>query len=365
MLPSLHRQSSFNIYIGEGSIEKGLLSRKSLLNATATVSGRTLLRLAKEVLCNCKKMMALVMARDSPYMDGSFPFGTYWDDYGKWCPVAFYRSEISGVYRADSASTMNSSTTSTCNDRYQMDPGTPGDAGQHDITAPTLGEDNGGTTSETLEQGGEERSNDAGGTVPVGYFFKGFLAWSLWGLIPVVESSSTTIKSTLFGDAKVDTHFGKRISRLKRAGSSVNLDEEVPMHHHKKATTTAGKNTTSVEPRNDTAASNNEKQLTELLSKSLALLERQAVEKERQKNNFLKERILRDKLAALSRKQNLLSQRYSTMLNRQPVDSTALQAIEKLLDDLESQVGDLEVELTLLQDAEVQRRSQALANHDD
>ena len=137
------------------------------------------------------------------------------------------------------------------------------------------------------------------------------------------------------------------------------------MHHHKKATTTAGKNTTSVKPRNNTAASNNEKQLTELLSKSLALLERQAVEKERQKNNFLKERILRDKLAALSRKQNLLSQRYSTMLNRQPVDSTALQAIEKLLDDLEFQVGDLEVELTLLQDAEVQRRSQALANHDD
>jgi hypothetical protein len=53
------------------------------------------------------------------------------------------------------------------------------------------------------------------------------------------------------------------------------------------------------------------------------------------------------------------------MLNQQPVDGMALQAIEKLLDDLESQVGNMEVELTLLQDAEVQRRSQAIASHDD
>ena len=84
--------------MGNGSIEKGLFSRRSLLNTTATVSGRTLLRLAKEELCNCKKMMALVMARDSPYKDGSFPTGITWNDYAKWCLVAFYRSEISGMY---------------------------------------------------------------------------------------------------------------------------------------------------------------------------------------------------------------------------------------------------------------------------
>jgi hypothetical protein len=36
----------------------------------------------------------------------------------------------------------------------------------------------------------------------------------------------------------------------------------------------------------DNTVSNTEKQLTELFSKSLALLERQAVEKERQKEQF-------------------------------------------------------------------------------
>ena len=293
-----------------------------------------------------------MMARDSPYKDGSFPPDTNWDDYAKWCLVAFYRSELSsGVYQADSSAI----TSMPSNDRQQMDATVTGDADRHDTTAPTLGGDEGGTTSEVLKQDSEEQSHDSG-AAPAGYFFKGFLSWSLWGLIPVVESSMTTMKSTLFGDMKVDTSFGKRISRLQRAASLVNLDEEGLTHHHKKAST--GKNTTTrvvcSEPGNDTS-SNNEKQLTELLSKSLALFERQAVEKEHCKNNFLKERILRDKLAALSRKQNLLSQRYSAMLHRQPaVDSMALQAMEKLIDDLESQVGDLEEKLTPLQDAEVQ-----------
>ncbi|KAI2508204.1 hypothetical protein MHU86_6255 [Fragilaria crotonensis] len=156
------------------------------------------------------------------------------------------------------------------------------------------------------------------------------------------------------------------MSRLKRAASSVDVDEEGPSTRHQKKAST-GKNSSMVvsSEAGDDTANSNEKQLTDLLAKSLALLERQALEKERQKNNFLKERILRDKLSALSRKQNVLSQRYSAMLNRQPVDNMALQAIEKIQDDLESQVGDLEVELTILQDAEVQRRSQAIASHDN
>jgi hypothetical protein len=42
--------------------------------------------------------MAPVMARDSPYKDKSFPSGSNWDDFTKWCLVAFHRNEISGVY---------------------------------------------------------------------------------------------------------------------------------------------------------------------------------------------------------------------------------------------------------------------------
>ena len=98
MLPSLHCQSSLHIYVSEGFIKKGLLSRKSLLNATSTISGRTLLRVAKKVLCNCKKMMALVMARGLPYKDGCFPSGCNWNDFAKQFPAAFRRSDTDGAW---------------------------------------------------------------------------------------------------------------------------------------------------------------------------------------------------------------------------------------------------------------------------
>jgi hypothetical protein len=90
---SLHRQGSIHIFVGEGSIERRLLIQKSLTNETP-VTGRTMLRLAKEVLTNCKKMQALVMSSRSPYKDfHSFPSGTNYDDYLKWCLAAMLQDE--------------------------------------------------------------------------------------------------------------------------------------------------------------------------------------------------------------------------------------------------------------------------------
>ena len=62
----LHRQSGVHIYVGNRSIEKELLCSKSLVNQSQ-IFGRTMLRLAKHVICNCKKMQALVTRSDSPY----------------------------------------------------------------------------------------------------------------------------------------------------------------------------------------------------------------------------------------------------------------------------------------------------------
>ena len=84
--PMLHWQGKMHIYVGKGSIDKkALLCRKAPANETP-ISGRTLLRLAKEVLCNCKKLKALVTANNSPYKDGeSGPSGSNWEDYIQWC----------------------------------------------------------------------------------------------------------------------------------------------------------------------------------------------------------------------------------------------------------------------------------------
>ena len=57
----LHRHKNLQqIYVGEGSIEKKLLSQKSLHVTDTKISGRTLHGMTKNVLKNCKKMMAIV-----------------------------------------------------------------------------------------------------------------------------------------------------------------------------------------------------------------------------------------------------------------------------------------------------------------
>ena len=93
--PMLHRQGKIHIFVGKGSIEKALLCRKAPANETP-ISGRTLLRLAKEVLCNCKKLQALVTANGSPYkdIDSGGPSGSNWEDYIRWCLQAMYTSDL-------------------------------------------------------------------------------------------------------------------------------------------------------------------------------------------------------------------------------------------------------------------------------
>jgi len=84
----LHRHKNFLVFVGSGSIEKAILSQKSVALSSEKVSGRTLVRMSKTVVCNCKKMMAIVKAKGSPYRDGKLPSGTNWEDYILWCLVA-------------------------------------------------------------------------------------------------------------------------------------------------------------------------------------------------------------------------------------------------------------------------------------
>jgi hypothetical protein len=51
----LHCHKKLLVYVGDGSIEKGILSQKSVNGTTEKISGQTLLRIAKTVVCNCNK----------------------------------------------------------------------------------------------------------------------------------------------------------------------------------------------------------------------------------------------------------------------------------------------------------------------
>lgn len=115
MPPKLYRHGGLNIFVGPMSITKELLSKKHFTN-NERIAGRTLLQKAKDVVATCKKMMmGLATALGSPYYrDGTFPSGTNWDDYIKWCLVAMHNDcdrEMTKHVNEESAVTTTTTTT--------------------------------------------------------------------------------------------------------------------------------------------------------------------------------------------------------------------------------------------------------------
>jgi hypothetical protein len=361
--PSLHRQGSITLFVGEGSIERERLCRKTV-SSNLPITGRTLLRLAKEVLANCKKMMALVMSPNSPYKDGDFPSGTNWDDYAKWCLDSMYRQDVE-----DKQGTAVLPATEV------NDEGGPLPAG---VVPPT--------THQEVEMGEQHEASGAGVLkFPLGYFFRGFLAWCLWGHIPIVENGSTTMRSFLFTDGKASTSFGRKKGMMskKRPPSSAAGTASVKGSMHKRSKRQhenggGGDNedeeyemlsmSTTTSITTGTATQRQPPVVTRgMLSTTIAIMKHESVEKELQKTNHLEVRILRDKMAAVNRKYDHLSKRYYGMITstmQQGHDHHAspfLLDMEREMNAYQKEMGELELELEVMQRSEVTRRGQAIA----
>jgi hypothetical protein len=374
MLPALHCQNGLNIYVGEGSIDKELLCRKSLLNTSQQISGRTLLRLAKEVLCNCKKMMALVTGTASPYKNGTFPSGMTWDDYARWCLSAFHHSEcgVSKSYvhfgeeskdeqRADEV-TVDAETTKMSSSTSALDENSDATAMQQDYIQqsqlPVLPSNNTDPLSPLP-------------SVPTGYFFKGYLAWCLWGHIPVAPQSAST--STLFTDAKVDASF--RRSAGSRAALKRSADSATTKNAKKKMQVDGGAPITSEEATSicastitTTTPSSNRQRGSEsniggmmgILTKTLAFISEESLESERQKNALLKIRRIREKIHAANRKHDQLSN-VIYRSGEQGNSNIRDQQLQRLLVH-ETEISELETKLDELLDAETDRRQKVLSD---
>ena len=270
--------------------------------------------------------MALVMARDSPYKDGTFPSGTNWDDYANWCLAAYYTSE-------NHASSLATSTVIDPQALPANDVAAAAFAGGAAApAAPAAPDTPGGTVSQQpvpAEDHNHEEQRESEDLLvqppgkgaallepPVGYFFKGFLAWSLFGPIPVLETSATT-KTTQFVDSKVGTSYGKKKkSTCKKRAASLPVDPDAEVRQNdnnaKKCTSTNNNNgvptkllktMSIISCEAGDSHDDSDKQFTDILRKSLTVMENDALEKEMQKNNFLQVRILRDKITSLTRQQ--------------------------------------------------------------
>ena len=252
LLPVLHQRGlGVNIFVGNGSIERSfLVVGKTKGTTVSPISGRTLLRVANEVLRSCKKMTAIVTAPNSPYKDGHFPSGTNWEDYIlQWCITAMKKSvvaEKAGMIversllqkklaeKAIMAENSPDDVVLATDDNKLLNEraGDATDVGsEFMVDAPTADATDVATElvvdAPTAEEACNESlvcsaSNDADG--PDGTFFKCFIAWYLWGHIPTTIDPD--MKSMAFTYSKVGTSYGrKKGSRqaMKDDATSVSL----------------------------------------------------------------------------------------------------------------------------------------------
>ncbi|KAI2499569.1 hypothetical protein MHU86_14930 [Fragilaria crotonensis] len=148
------------------------------------------------VLCNCKKMMAIVTRKGSPYRDGKFPSGTNWEDYILWCLIEMGKEcDRAEAEKIDSvvvvATNRNVVEGEKANGRARG-----GDVG-------FLGEDDNEQNDTPSILANSSEDSDEADRYPDKTFFRcgvGFLAWALWGHIPI--HNSACMQSDSFGDLK-------------------------------------------------------------------------------------------------------------------------------------------------------------------
>ncbi len=183
--------------------------------------------------------------------------------------------------------------------------------------------------------------------VPRNYFSKGFLAWCLWGWIPILPGS--TMKSLLFTDAKCNTLFGRNIASgraMKSNCPSAAYDLE---RTHKKQKQQKDQ---EQEMKMDLVE---EQKHTDVLEKTYKLFEAELIEKEFQNTHHLELRILRDNLTALNTRNDRLLERYYHTQNG-PMQAE----IKENLDRYDDKILELEANIKELQEAEVRRRKHVM-----
>ena len=185
--------------------------------------------------------------------------------------------------------------------------------------------------------------------VPKNYFFKGFLAWCLWGWIPILPGSA--MKSFLFSDAKCNTSFGRNIAS-RRAMKTKNSTSAA--YNNVEQTPKKQKQQKVGQERMEMHFVDKQKH-TDVLEKTYKLFEAELIEKELQNTHHLELRIICDNLTSLNKRHDRLLERYYCTKNG------LMQAeIKENLDRYENEILEMETNIKNLQEAEVSRRTNVI-----
>ena len=205
-------------------------------------------------------------------------------------------------------------------------------------------------------------------TCPDDYYFKGFLAWCLWGYIPI-DKNGEGMKSNLFSDSKSATSFGRNTgsrSALKKASRAAMEGEDglLPIVDERHGTKKQRRSVSAETGNNNvvmpdtivvtTSTTNVDSMASSttvaVLTQTLAFIDSESIEKQLQKNHLLQARIVRDELASTIRMSDRLWQRCE--------HNPQMQA---RLDPCDANIARLELLLKELQSNEVARRTEAIA----
>ena len=364
----LHRHKNLIVYVGEGSVEKKMLSQKSLY-VTEKITGRTLHRLAKTVLKNCKKMLAIVKSKHSPYKVGMFPSGTNWEDYILWCLIEMKKECDREEGARIEAMLKNNNKKSAGAAKATITDGALGNVltdsnKDNAAAAPGAGnKSNVDAGSGCCERGVEVHGTRGGGgplsaddedRYPDKTFFKcgvGFLAWALWGYIPFLDSAG--MQTDFFSDAKKNASFGRKtesraaIRKLAIQQNSADVDNRRG-RTKRRANEEEDASTLTPTPAFDSS---------KILSRTLQYMAEESLENKRQKLAEMGMRQIRDKLVAQRRKEDAILQLFDRLSrNKKKPD----QAMLDKHTGIENEIAALERKLDEMQDEECRRHSDTI-----
>ena len=385
LIPVLHQRGlNVNIYVGKGSIERSLLVGKTKGSTVSHISGRTMLRAAKDVLRSCKKMTAIVTASNSPYKDGNYPSGTNWEDYIQWCITAMKKAvaaEKAGMIVASPLLQKDMAEKAMMSD--SPDDGVllaaDDELLNEDVTdvAPEL------VVGTTAEDGSNEfENNDLTSSVvnlsdtvfvcaetdeadvPDGTFFKGFIVWCLWGHITITNDPE--MKSMAFTESKVGTSYGRKTGSRKAmkeaaALSSIPIDNRrgkkqkrgIPKDDNEDDAITSwggadDDNTAVTSFAGDTVEDDG------ILKQALDYLDSESLEKARQKHSMLSCLRVRDEITSLRGQVESVSRRYYHATTG--TSSLLADSLLKKMEALEAKLLEREEYLSFLQNKEANRQ---------
>jgi hypothetical protein len=210
------------------------------------------------------------------------------------------------------------------------------------------------TSSPSFSQQQGKTGDPAGVEIspPPNYFFKGFLAWCLWGHLPIENDG--TMKSLLFTEAKVPTSFGRKTASRQSS-------KQYQIKQHQDGETLMGRRGTkrSVSESESTMTSSpsedNNKQQQNAILQQMHRFNAEYIERELQKRSALQVAIVRDKISALTRKSDRATEKLFRMKKGSAADE-----LNTVVENLDREIENLETELRNLQEREIQRRDKVM-----